>query len=346
MNLLGAGRILVVTKFRYLGDTIVATPFLRRLKEMAPHAEVTLLSGPAMPTLLRGCPYLKDIIAFDSKGRGRLARNLALVRRLKERGFDVVFLLNRSLHTALVARAAGIPDRVGFDTEHRGPLLTSRVAYDWNKPDRECALDLLRATGVTVESALPELWVDDQELAEADAMLRGLGIMAGQFVVGMQPGAHDAEVREWGAEKFAEVANRLISERGAVVVLMGGAEERAVSEDVAARMSVKPVILTGETTLRQALAVIARCRLWVGNDGGLLHAAVALGPATVGIFGPTKAKRWGYDDPRHRTLARFPKDGASGASDATAIRRCLDSISPEDALEAAEMALRVSGNVR
>jgi len=335
-ELAAARRILVITKFRYLGDTIVATPFLRRLKEALPQAEISLLSGPAMPTLLRGCPWLEEIIPFDPKGPRRLPRNLQLIRALKARQFDVVFLLNRSLHSSLIARAAGIPVRIGFDTEHRGPLLTTRVRYDWERPDRDCALDLLRAAGRPAEPALPELWVDSEEREEADAMLRQRGIEPDRFLIGMQPGAHDPEVREWGASRFAEAADRLMAERGAAVALLGSAEERAVAERVAAEMRTKPVVFAGETSLRQAMAVISRCGLWIGNDGGLLHAAVALCPATVGIFGPTKAKRWGCDTPHHRTVAHFPEHGEA---DAAAIRRCLDSIEPDEVVAAASGAI-------
>ena len=240
--------------------------------------------------------------------------------------FDHVFLLNRSLHSALVARLARIPTRIGFDTEHRRPLLTDPVPYDWTKPDRDCALDLLRAIGIDAEPALPELWVTEEERSNARQRLKSSGIDSGGLLIGMQPGANDPEVREWGAERFAGLGDRLAAEHGGQVVLFGSKDERAVAERVAARMFRRPVVLAGETTLREALALISVCRLWVGNDGGLLHAAVGLGPATVGIFGPTKASRWGYDDPRHRTMVVMPE---SPATDAGTIRRCLDAISIE-----------------
>src|SRR5689334_1589148 len=128
-------RILVVTKFRYLGDTIVATPFLRQLKAAIPDSQISLLSGPAMPALLRGCPYIEEIIPFESKAAG-IRGGLRVAKTLRGR-FDKAFLINRSLHSALLAKMARIPERIGFDTEHRGFLLTRRVPYDWNKPDRD-----------------------------------------------------------------------------------------------------------------------------------------------------------------------------------------------------------------
>jgi heptosyltransferase-2 len=328
-RLASARQILVVTKFRYLGDNIVATPFLRRLHEALPDARVTLLAGPFIPTLLQGCPYLSDVIPFDPKGSARTRRNLALVRDLKSLRFDAAFLVNRSLHSAMVAALARIPVRIGFDTEHRGPLLTRRVPYDWSKRDLDCALDLLRAEGLPAEPALPELWVSPEEHAAADERLRSLGIEPGALLVGVQAGANDPHVREWGAEKFAAVADHLSETRGARVLLFGSEAERPVSERTAALMKRPAEVLAGRTGLREALALISRCGLWVGNDGGLLHAAAALCPASVGIFGPTKAPRWGYDAPRHRTVAFTPEEPVT---DAAGIRRCLDAVTVDQVL--------------
>src|SRR5258708_4372117 len=108
-------RILVITKFRYLGDTIVATPFLRALKEANPDAEIILLGGPAIPTLLSGCPYLSQTWSAEPVIGKSLGQTFARVKQIKAEKFDAVFLLNRSIHSALMARLAGIPQRIGHD---------------------------------------------------------------------------------------------------------------------------------------------------------------------------------------------------------------------------------------
>ncbi len=339
-------RILVITKFRYLGDTIVATPFLRRLYEAFPTSEITVLGGPSIPSLLAGCPYIREAWGFDPEQR-EASNTGQILTRIHGAAFDTVFLLNRSVHSALIAFRAKIPVRIGHATEFRGPLLTHRVRYEWGRHDRECALDLLRRTGIPAESALPELWVSEQEREEARRMLKNNGVEPGRLLVGMQPGANDPDIREWGAVRFAEVASRLAAEHNAHVVLLGAKDERPVSDEVAAdfrqfenrknQKTENPAVLTGETDLRQVLSIIALCDLWIGNDGGLLHAAVGLGPATVGIFGPTKARRWGYDDPRHKTMVVYPDGG--GNPDAPVIRRCLDAITTDAVYDAAVTTL-------
>jgi len=331
-----AERIVVLTKPGYLGDTIVATPFLRRLHEALPSSHIVLLGGPAAPVLLRGCPYVAEIWPqYTDLGRS-LRSEVELIRRLRRTGFQVAFLLDRSFRSAALCALAGIPVRVGHATEHRRAMLTHSIPYDWSRPDRECTLELLRSLGVPAPTALPELWVSEEERSAARALLNGHGVGAEELLVGMQPGANDALVRAWPAERFGEVAQRLARSFGARTLLLGNREEAPAAATAAQHAGTHAINLAGQTDLRLALALISLCTLWIGNDGGLLHAAVALGPRTVGIFGPTKAMRWGYDHPYHRTLVHFP---AVPSSDAATVRRCLDTITVDEVMEAASRLL-------
>src|SRR5204863_6559323 len=118
-----------------------------------PKASVTLLGGSAAAELLQGCPYV-DAVWGDNPKLGPLwGGTRRLIRRTREGRFDAVFLLNRSLHSALMAFAARIPIRIGHATEHRGGFLTHRARYDWSKRDLDCSLDLLRTVGIPAEFA-------------------------------------------------------------------------------------------------------------------------------------------------------------------------------------------------
>jgi ADP-heptose:LPS heptosyltransferase len=155
-------------------------------------------------------------------------------------------------------------------------------------------------------------------------------------VIGIQPGANDPYIREWGAERYAAAAGKLADEMGASVIIMGGKAERETADRMAAAMKTPPINLVGELTLRNALCTIGLCSLWLGNDTGLLHCAVAQRVASVGIFGPNKAVRWGYDSPRHRSLVSFP---ATPAKDDKAVRLCLDAITEDEVLDTARAVL-------
>ncbi|MCC6728613.1 MAG: lipopolysaccharide heptosyltransferase II [Chthonomonadales bacterium] len=338
MPLDACSRIAVLTKPGFLGDTIVATPLLRRLREAAPAARIALLAGPGAQALMRGCPWVDEVIALDHREVAGLAGTLRLARRLRARRFDAAFLVNRSLRSAVAAALARVPMRVGHATESRGPLLTVRVTYDWGRPDRLCALDLLAALGAPAEPCLPELWVSGPERNAARRLLAAHGVPEAADVIAVQPGAHDPEVRRWRPERFAEAADRLAAGGGASVALLGAAGEEETAREVAGLMRARPAVLAGVTGLREALAVIASSELWLGNDGGMFHAAVALGTPSVGVFGPTKAPRWGhYETPDSITIVACPERAAASR---TQIRACLDAVTVERAVEAARAALR------
>jgi heptosyltransferase-2 len=317
---------------------VCLTPALRAARRAWPRAQIALLTGSPVRALLQGCPYLDDVILFEPRWwGGEPWTNLALVRRLCRRGFDQAILFNRAFHPALLTALAGIPRRIGFDTDYRGWLLTEPVPLEPRCHEINAALHLLRAAGAAPETRNPvtELWVSKEEREGARALLVSRGLGTDRPLVGVQPGtriADPAREREWGIGRFAQVGDRLVRETRAQVILMGSAEERHVSERVAAEMKHKPVVLTGVTGLRDALAVVSLCDLWIGNDSGLRHAAVALGVATVGILDPTNVARWGYDGAHHRTLVTYP---AVPRCDPQTIRQCLDAISPEAVFEAA-----------
>ena len=255
---------------------------------------------------------------------------------MRARRYDTAFLLNRSLGSALIAALGGVRRRIGHNAEGRGPLLTHRVAYDWGRPDRECALDLLRAEGFAADGGMPELWVDqaEHELGRAVLAQRGLGPASGLLVI--HPGANDPHIRAWGAERFAAAGDALAGSTGLRVVITGAADDLPVAEATARAMRAPAIILAGELGLRESFAVVARAALFVGNDGGMLHAAASLCAATVGIFGPTKSARWGYDTASHRTAVALP--ARPTRSDAE-IRACLDRIEPDHVVYLALQAL-------
>jgi heptosyltransferase-2 len=334
----GPQRVLLAAKYRFLGDAVCLTPALRAARRTWPEAHIALLTGPPIRALLQGCPYIDEFILFEPRRREWEPRaNIRLVHWLYRRGFEEAILFNRAFHPALVAAFARIPRRIGFDTDYRGWLLTDRVPLGSPCHEIDDALSLLGAAGVPVDvgDRVTELWLREEEREEARTLLVSHGVFLERPLVGVQPGtrlADPATEREWGVARFAQVGDRLARETGAQVILMGSAEERPASERVAALMGQKPLVLTGQTTLREALALISLCRLWIGNDSGLRHVAVALGVATVGILDPTNAARWGYQSDRHRSLVAYPR---APRRDPQTIRQCLDAISPDAVFEAA-----------
>lgn len=329
-------RILVVTKAGFLGDTIVATPMLRSLRAGAPHAEITLLTGPAGQALLAGCPYIDNVWSHPRPKRGRARDVFQLARRIRSGQFEAAILADRSLRSALTLWLARVPRRIGHATEYRAFLLTDPVRLDVSIHVTDCLQQLLAPLGVSARPGLPELWVSRDERQAARDLLAENGLRRDAAYVALCPAAKGKDVREWPAERYAEVADHLVQNRDLAVVLIGTAEEAPRVLQVERAMRQPALNLAGRLDLRQALALIAEATLRVGNDGALHHAAVALGVPSLSFFVPTRAVRWAYHTPRHRTLVGA---AVSAAPTDAELRASLDGITVRQALDTIEALL-------
>lgn len=302
--------ILIVTKFRFIGDTLLAIPIFRACRAIWPNSRITLLTGKNAKRLLQNNPYLDDIIEFDPNKTDKGARSdLRLVRRLWSTHFDLSLILNRSFHSALIPWLSHIRYRAGFDCEGRGFLLTNPVEYDRDKSEILCYFDILRsiAPNAPVNGSL-ELWLNDEERAQAtDSLRAAFGTLPPrEMLVGIQPGA-SLPGKRWSAERFARVADMLAQEDPNVrIALIGGPDEaeaagemiRACADGTRDRL----FSFVGRCDLRQSLGLLGHLGFFLGNDTAITHSAVALGAGTVALFGPTSAVKWGNYGDRNRVV--------------------------------------------
>ena len=329
-------RILIATKFRFIGDTLLATPIFRAVRAQWPDAHIALLTGKNARVLLQNNPYLDEIWEFDPYKSDKGAQAyLRLVGRLRAGKFDLCLALNRSFHSALTPWLGGVRTRAGFRSEGRGPLLNCRVDYDREKSEIACYFDVLRAVApdAPVNPAL-ELWISPEETAQAQEHLReawGERVPRGSLI-GIQPGASQSRKR-WSAACFAQIADRLVqSSPDLRLALIGGPDERDATDEMLAHCApqtrARAISFAGACDLRGSLALVSQLGLFVGNDTAIMHSAVALGVPTVALFGPTNPRKWGNYGPCHRVLES--PDGT------------MTSIQAEDVLTAAEALLAQS----
>ncbi len=336
-----AQTILVVTKFRFLGDTIVATPLLRTLRSSAPNARIVLLSNPASGLLLQCCDFVDEHWAYSPYGSGRLGKVAAMTARIRGEKFDAAFLPNRSLHSAAIVAAARVPARIGFDTEHRGPLLTHRVPYRKNATEIDCTLDLARAVHAEPIISTSQLVVSQAE-REAARCLTLLALKAdrSERLALMQPGSKDPERKRWNTDRFVRVAQELVQNVPAVrLAIIGVEDEREQCDAVCAAMQGSAMNLCGKTDLRTAMGLIAEADQLIACDTALVHVAAALGTPTVAIHGPMTAQRWGYTGDGHCVVTA---PSPAGESDRLANRLGLDALEWQTVAEAAIEQLRTS----
>jgi lipopolysaccharide heptosyltransferase II len=303
-----------------LGDVLLATPLLASLAAAWPEARIDWAVDRHSRPALAGNAHLTGCLDATHCLRGDLRPGalLGLARAIRRGGYDAVFVPDRSPLLAWLAWLARVPLRVGLDSAGRGRRYTVRVAVEPAGPvvhEAELYLDLARALGLPAAPPRPVFQPSTADRAAASQVLVPLAERVPRVALhpggGMNPGM-TLLAKRWPAERYAQLADRLVAERGAGIVLLGGPDEQAVGESVWQRLApatrTVALDLTGRLTLGETAAVIAAGHLYVGNDSGIAHLAVAVGTPVVAVFGPTDPRRYG--PPPGTGLAVAPPAGA------------------------------------
>jgi heptosyltransferase II len=298
----GTERILVVCT-RYIGDTVLAIPFLRNLRRAFPGATIDVCAEGGARMVLADCPYVDELIAWRRPaGRRGFAASLAAIRTqatwLAARGYDRAYLLKRSLSGALLATLAGIPHRVGFAADGRAFLHTA-VTPARGRHQAARYLDLLVADGIAIDDGVNENWITPAAAAHVGRLLAPLPAGRPRVFLAMRSTARE---KHWPADRWAVLVSRLVTERRCEVVLCGAPDDAPLHDAV--REAVGPLVaphvhdLSASVSLRETGALLARMDLCVGVDTGLVHLAASHDVPVVVLFGPTDPNRWSPWTPR------------------------------------------------
>jgi heptosyltransferase-2 len=305
-------RILVL-RYRFIGDTVLTVPFLRNLRYAEPDAYITWVVAPGSSDVVLGIPYVDELLYWDpvtihadSRGAHRtFGAKLRFIKELRAEKFDKAYVLKRSLSSALIALFSGARERVGFDTEGRGLLLTKRVPYRHDQHEVANFLDVLRADGVPVRDDHLEFWTTIEEEGVANEILTREGVEPGERLALIHPFAAIPQ-RGWHLEDFARLAIRL-REHGLRVAVLGSPRERGIFDSARHLFGSDCVDLVGKSSLRVTMAILRKATIFVGNDSGIMHLAAAAAIPLVALFGPQSPLKFGPWSERAKILyKKFP----------------------------------------
>ena len=277
---------ILVIRLSAIGDILLATPLLRCLRRRFPHAQIDFVVKSAFADLLRHHPALNHLYEVEpSAGRAGLR---ALGERLRLQHYDVVVDIHKNFRSAYLTRAA----RPGMVLRHRKYLVRRWlfVQFKWNllrkiAPIRRRYIEAAGALGVEDDGGKLEIFLAAEDEDAASAVLRQRGWDGKAPLVALAPGA-GFFTKRWPAEYFVEVARELVR-RGMAVVLLGGGQDRDLTEEIRRNISAGAYPLAGDTSLLVTAAILKRCRALIANDSGLMHMAEAVGIPLVAIFGST-----------------------------------------------------------
>ena len=250
----------------------MAQPLLARLREKFPGSRIEVLAAPWVAPVARRMAEVDEVIEADLRhGELQLGDRWRLGRSLKERGYDRAYVLPNTMKSALAPSFARIPVRVGYLGESRVGLL-NRI-HDKKNAREAMPLHYARLAelpGIEPELPLPfpSLHVDQEKVKQTVARF---GI-SGPYTV-FCPGAEYGPAKRW--PYFPELSRQLNSQ----IVVLGSSSDKAEAAEIQGKN------LTGQTTLDEAVDLIAGAERAVSNDSGLMHVAAAAGTPLVALFG-------------------------------------------------------------
>lgn len=282
---------LLIRSTNWIGDAVMTTPAVRSIRQNFPDATIAMLAKPWVAPVFAHSPHVDEMIVFDAHGRHRGVGGIVrLAKELRRHRFDTAILLQNAIEAALIVCMAGIPRRIGFDSDARRLLLTHPV-------HRTAAIkaihqtgyyqEMLKGAGLHTGAPTLELVLGMAERQRAGQRLREHGIRPGTRIIGLNPSATFGPAKQWFPGCYAALGDRLHQALGAAILIFGGPLDRDLGRRIGAMMTAPHIDLSGRTTLGEAMALIDRCDAFVTNDSGLMHVAAALNTPQVAIFGST-----------------------------------------------------------
>lgn len=292
-------RILIIS-LSNLGDALLTYPAIQAVRSAYPDAEYHVLVPPNARPLFEVDPRFHRVWAW--RRDGSLLAQVGLALRLARMRFHLVVDFRNSLlplflpgakRTPLLRR---YPPRMHRVDQHLA-LVDSIHIPSRHLPPPCPPLPSGERVGVRGSGRAPLPYGPLEEATVAS------WVQPGRPVVVMVSGAK-SHLKRWAADRFAAVADRLIQDKNAQVILVGAADEQAIAQGVERSMRQPLTNLVGRTSLSELAALLSRAQLMVTNDCACLHAAELMGVPTVAIFGPTDEKKYGPRHPRSRVIRR------------------------------------------
>jgi heptosyltransferase-2 len=286
---------LVVIAPNWLGDAVMALPAIADLRRHYESAHLTIAARPPVAPMFTMVKGVDAIVTLPGGGGLRALTGWRDdVRALSAGSFDTAVLLPNSFATAFIASRANIAERWGYAADGRSSMLTRAI------PRPGAALHQ-RAYYQALTSALgapegPPYATVSPDVDHARQVLREIGLDIDEPFVVFAPGAAYGRAKQWLPERFAELAHRIISDRGWSVVMVGAKVDRATCDDIARRMPAtgtrmnRLIDFSAKSDLSTLAGILSQAHAVVSNDSGAMHLAAAVGTKVVAIFGPTRER--------------------------------------------------------
>lgn len=355
-------KILIINPFG-IGDVLFTTPVIHTLIDAFSGVKIGYLCNSRTASILENNPYIDSIFVYErdkfeavrKKSFFAWLRNIiAFLNQIKKGHFDVALDFSLNTQYGFFSWYAGIRERIGYDYKKRGRFLTKKINL-LNYSEKhivEYYADLLKYLGLRLEHRSLELYLKEDDKRKAEQILskknnvREQGLLVGIIPAAGKSWRRDAYLKHWPPDNFAQLADKIIENYKAKIIIMGDFYEKEIAKKITENMHYRAMDISGTTTLGELAALINKMEIVITNDGGPLHIAVALGKKTISFFGPVDPKVYGPyppDENRHivlrKTLDCSPCYRNFRLIPCQRNRECLKTIDVKEACEAVNRLL-------
>ncbi len=300
----------LVVKLRTLGDTVMSTAFVSQLKKLQPNCVIDFVSPKAWAPALEGHPDIDKVIPLDfsKKDPLRLLKIFQLGLRLRKENYDAAFALHASSSSAWLLVIAGIKMRIVHNHLFNGPKLFSSLPIpDSDKLHPALMRDALclKAMGWKLKDELKTSIASNEiDRQWSERYLKKHNLKKPLLVLGITA---SRETKMWPQENFALLAKKWIeTKKGSVLALHASNESKYAHHflNEAKKLNILSRLHTeGHASIKELISLIKEAELFIGNDSGPKHLAVALDVPTITFFGPEDPFEYHpYDLNKHKIM--------------------------------------------
>ncbi|OQQ00393.1 lipopolysaccharide heptosyltransferase II [Vibrio campbellii] len=285
----------------WVGDMVMSQSLYIVLKQLHPESQIDVIAPGWCKPILERMPEIHQAIEMPiGHGEFNLLGRREIGKSLREKQYDHAYILPKSAKSALIPWFANIPLRTGWKGEMRYGLLNDLrpnmksfqfmveryVALAYSQEEMIDSSSL----GGLEKLPRPSLFIDKKEQAEAIAKFN---LNQEAPVVGLCPGAEFGPAKKWPETHYAEVASAMVN-TGKQVWLFGSQKDLETCNNIKQLVPQEHQhqihVLAGQTSLIEAVDLLAACQTVVANDSGLMHVAAAVGCNVVAVYGSTSPK--------------------------------------------------------
>ena len=336
---------IIIIRFSSFGDIVLTTPLIRALRARFPEARIDFIVKQEFAELLQTNPHLTTVYPYRADsgipGLCRFAQHIGRTH------YDLCVDIHKNFRSYFL-RFLLRPTYTATWTKHGlKRMLLVKAGINWYSriqqvPDRYLAS--VASFGVVNDGQGLEVFPGLQHETRVQAIFDQAHLCERDLAVGF--GAVAAHpLKQWPLERFLQLGQQLVQRQNARILLFGGPADVEPARELAARLPNRPIVLCGKLSLLDSAAALRRCAVFVGNDTGIVHLAVAMKRPVVVMFGPTVEEFGFYPYAANAVVISTPlpcrpcTHTGKGWCKIQETHACMNRIGVEDVLTAVEKML-------